>query len=116
MSGVVDEFEKKALMRPDVFKPVYFSQTFSLSDPTKSLKVGRSDIATRPHFDDQIDDFLTLVDPRNTRLLVSQDRLDGPRTVFSFRSCCRPNDFGNHLLQPDKEPDKTTQLTIPSWF
>ena len=60
--------------------------------------------------------FRPLVIPRNTRLLDSQARFDRPRTRFCFGPCCRGNDYGNHSLQPDKEPDRTTHFTIPTWF
>ena len=88
-----------------------------MSDPSKSLKGARSDTANRPRFDSGGDMFSTASStPRNTRLVVSQTRLDGPRTHFCFGSCCRVSGFRNYFRQPDKQPDKTTHFTIPTWF
>ena len=55
--------------------------------------------------------FWPLANPRNTRLLVSQARLDRPRTRFCFGSCYPGNGFRNHFLQPDK--NQTKPLTLP---
>ena len=60
---------------------------FSVSDSTKPLSVGRSDSANRPRFvigNDVVE--TPLVDPRNTGVVASQTRLDGPRSDL----CRRP--------------------------
>ena len=60
--------------------------------------------------------FSPLVDPRNTRLLVSQARLDGPRTHLCFGPCCRGKWLPKPLSLTRQEPDKTTHFTICRWF
>ena len=112
-----EQFAKRALMSTGGLPTVLFITDVFTVGPTKITEGGtfwhcrpsqfwyRNWRVLRP-----------LVDPWNTRLLVSQARLDGPRTHFCFRLCCRGNGFWNHFLQPDKQAYKTTHFTIPTWF
>ena len=60
--------------------------------------------------------FGPVIDPRNTRLLVSQTRLDRPRTRFCFGSCCRGKWLRKPISSTRQKPDKTTHLTNRRWF
>ena len=79
-------------------KSFQFSLTFSLSDPTKSLKVARSDTAYRPRFDNGSDVFLTPRRPPETPDSWSPRPASmglGPTYVSAH--VVEENGFGNHF-------------------
>ena len=88
-----------------------------MSDIPKSLKVGHSDTANRPHFDNGSDDFWTSRRPPETPDSWSpRAALMGLRPGSVSGRVVEENGFGNQFRQPEKQPDKTTHLTIRRWF
>ena len=99
----------------EMFRSFYFSLPKSFTCPQKSLKVGQSDNADRPRFDNGSDELSTPSStPRTTGVVASQTRPDGPRTDLCRRPCrviSGPFPFNTHQRPcRDTRRDVTTSL------